>query len=865
MKKAIILVLIIAAVFAITFLDSPTEVVAPLPTEVSPERDSLRKKYHRYAENLNHPKDLIHINPENNKCLNCHKDIEPIRVASSGMMQDIYKFAASAGFPDNDCIVCHGGNPEAETFDLAHEGTIESFEKGLGPKNFYPDPGSPFINEHTCGICHQDQVKTQFTSLMYTEAGKIQGTTWGFGAIQGYEHNVANTHVQEVVVHERLGTDIYKQYMAKLKLAEPQIFPGEMTALPEAPTAEEVNENPQLSVYTYLRMECQRCHTGVKGRFKEGDFRGMGCSSCHSPYSNKGYYEGDDKAISKDEVGHMLVHSMQSTRDAEVTVNGKTYSGIPIKTCQSCHNRGRRIGVSYEGLMETSYQSPFMGDGDEPSKIHTKSYMHLAPDVHMLKGMVCQDCHTSGDAHSYGDLSGAIQGAVEIECEDCHGTPTKYPWELPIGHGDEIAGPVPAEGPGRGISDTLLPHQLYGAVNPVEDGYLISARGNPMGNVVRKGNKVVLHSASGKDLDLKPLKYLVDHDELSREAKVAKIQTHIHMEKMECYSCHATWAPQCYGCHINIDYTKNDGKPDWVQLAGIVDEHGLTPDGVYDGFRGLNLGEDSDLSKEEIAVIKGFMITGEVSEQRSYLRWEDPPLVINGDHRFSPAIPGCQTTVTVKGADGKMKLLNHIFRVPSHLGEGGGEKGQLAIDMSPLQPHTIQKKARSCESCHTNPKTFGYGINSGDLYAAPDSSYVADHPLASNVDTQFNAIPNLQMDWSRFLDEDGNQLQTVGHHFSGSRPLNKSELRRLDRRGVCASCHATLPDADLATSLLDHVATYAEVEIDNEFHQSILAKSTRVTAWVQVLGALLGFVFVVWGGFRLLKWRKMKKGGKGRS
>jgi len=181
--------------------------------------------------------------------------------------------------------------------------------------------------------------------------------------------------------------------------------------------------------------------------------------------------------------------------------------------------------------------------------------------------------------------------------------------------------------------------------------------------------------------------------------------------------------------------------------------------------------------------------------------------------------------------------------------------------MSPLQPHTIQKKARSCESCHTNPKTFGYGINSGDLYAAPDSSYVADHPLASNVDTQFNAIPNLTMDWSRFLDEDGNQLQTVGHHFSGSRPLNKSELQRLDRRGVCASCHSTLPDADLATSLLDHVATYADIQIDNEFHQSILAKSTRVTAWVQVLGALFAFLLVIWGGLKLFKRRKIKKKG----
>ena len=248
-----------------------------------------------------------------------------------------------------------------------------------------------------------------------------------------------------------------------------------------------------------------------------------------------------------------------------------------------------------------------------------------------------------------------------------------------------------------------------------------------------------------------------------------------------------------------------------------------------------------------------FRIDGEVSEQRSYLRWEDPPLVINGDHRFSPAIPGCQTTVTVKGADGKVKLLNHIFKVPH--AEGAGEEGQLAIDMSPLQPHTIQTKARSCESCHANPKTLGYGINGGDLYAAPDSSYVADHPLASRVDTQFNAIPNLGMDWSRFLDEDGRQLQTVGHHFSGSRPLNKEELKKLDRRGVCASCHATLPDGDLAVSLLDHVAEYADVEIDNAYHQSLLSKTTHLAAWTQVLGAVLVFLL---GLFGLWKWRKKR-------
>jgi len=133
---------------------------------------------------------------------------------------------------------------------------------------------------------------------------------------------------------------------------------------------------------------------------------------------------------------------------------------------------------------------------------------------------------------------------------------------------------------------------------------------------------------------------------------------------------------------------------------------------------------------------------------------------------------------------------------------------------------------------------------------------VADHPLASNVDTMFNAIANLKMDWSRFLDEDGNQLQTVGHHFSGSRPLNKEELKHLDRRGVCSSCHSQLPDADLATSLLDHVAQYADVEIDNKYHQSLLMKSTRLAAWVQVLGGILLCLVIFWG---VRRYRKRKK------
>lgn len=807
-------------------------------TDITPEYSHLAQQ-----EDSAH---YLFPNIKNNNCLACHNGIEHIRDPKSGMMQEIYKLANKAGFNDNECIVCHGGSPTASDKKIAHIGSIEYFKQNNGPVQFYPDPASVWINKYTCGICHQEQVSTQFTSLMFTEAGKIQGTTWGFGGLQGYNHDVANVAVKELDLHERLGSDTYKKYIEELKNAEPQVYPKEMKGLPNAPTPEEIEKNPALSVYSYLRADCQRCHTGVKGHNADGDYRGTGCGSCHIPYSNKGLYEGNDTTFNKSRKGKLLVHSIQSTRDSKVTVHGKSYTGIPTKTCTSCHNRGRRIGVSYEGLMETSYSSPFMSNGDNQKKIHKKNYIHLQSDVHLRKGMLCQDCHTSGDIHSLGDLMGSIQAAVEIECQDCHGTPDKFPWELPIGYGDEITSTSPKQGKGRGVSQIIPDYLKKGSIDCKKEGYLITSRGNPMPHIVKNGDSITLYSAGGKDITLNPLKKLTLKNMLSHKAKVSMTQVKSHIDKMECYSCHATWAPQCYGCHINIDYSNPKLRIDWVKIAENPLPNGKTVDA---------------LSEKEIKNIRDYLITGDISEQRSYLRWEDPPLVINGEHRVSPAIPGCQTTVSVKDKNGNIKLLNHIFKIP-HV-EGGGKDGQLAIDISPLNPHTVQLEARNCESCHNNSKAMGYGIGGGKLYYRPDTNFVMDlldafgNPIAQQVDTQFNAIPNLKMDWSRFIDEDNNQLQTVGHHFSGSRPLNKSELEKLDRRGVCISCHKTVPDKDLASNLLSHVAKYAGVEIDNDEHSSILNKSIRISAWIQVLLPILIFIgiFIFW-------WRRKKNNSR---
>ena len=764
-----------------------------------------------------------------------------MREIHSGMMQEILEVAENSGNSGNDCIVCHGGNPEATTKSKAHKGSIEFFLNGKGPKNYYPDPGSPWINDHTCGTCHEEQVRTQFTSLMFTEAGKIQGTLWGFGQADGYKHEVGNYDVQELKVHETLGTDIYKEYMRKLKGNEPNVYPSKMHKLPPAPTAAEVDENPELAVYTYIRQECNRCHTGSGGRQKRGDFRGLGCTSCHIAYSNEGYYEGDDKVINKDEPGHILVHSMQSSRKCKVKVNNKEYSGIPVETCTTCHNRGKRIGTSYQGIMETSYSSPFMGDGREQQKLHTKKYLQLHQDIHMQKGMLCQDCHTSNDVHSDGNLSGTTLAPVEIECQDCHGTIEKFPWELPLGYSDEVFGDKPATGEARGLSKELQEYLKMGTVYDPLDGYLISARGNPIPNIMKAGDSIILHTAGGKDLTLKPLKRIYEDGELSPKGEVAMVTIGKHLDNLECYTCHADWAPQCYGCHIKVDFTQPcKKKPDWVAMGQAHDEQGLTADAR---------GE-----------LDQYLIDGEVTEQRSYLRWENPPLAINGEHRISPAIPGCQTTVTVIGQNGKPLLENHIFKIPNV--EGAGEEGQLGIDISPVQPHTISKAGRECESCHTNPVSMGYGIDAGKTFADPSKQYYVDlmdadgNVLTKRAHEQINAIPNLKMDWSRFVDEDGKQLQTVGHHFQGSRPLNNEERAALDRRGVCMSCHIDIPDGDIAIDLISHVKEVKGEKYDTEGHNNLINKIIRTAAWAQVSLAVIVFLLIVWFFLRKRKNRR---------
>jgi hypothetical protein len=257
-------------------------------------------------------------------------------------------------------------------------------------------------------------------------------------------------------------------------------------------------------------------------------------------------------------------------------------------------------------------------------------------------------------------------------------------------------------------------------------------------------------------------------------------------------------------------------------------------------------------------------VPGTVSEQRSYLRWEEPMLGVNGEGRITPLAPGCQPSVTVIGKDGEDILRNHIFRTTAG-SEGGGDEGQLAIDMSPTQPHT-NGRPRSCASCHGSEKAMGHGIGGGRINRPWDKPTVVElmtvdrEILPKNYRTQIESIAGLEADWSRIVTEEGKQLQTVGHHLTGSRPLNNEERAMLDRRGVCVACHQEIPTESLAVSFLHHVAkATGQLPETAQEHNSLLHKMLLFAAWGQTLPAVLGPLAVAGGAVWLIRRRRRRR------
>jgi hypothetical protein len=193
----------------------------------------------------------------------------------------------------------------------------------------------------------------------------------------------------------------------------------------------------------------------------------------------------------------------------------------------------------------------FAGDGKPlPGKaVHLK-------DIHAERGMHCVDCHFTQDVHGNTKLYAEYQAAIEIQCEDCHGsaaaeanlkptgpaspernrnssvqefstgeftkmsrTRNKTPWGQPRFYKKD----------GEIKQRSMLYEDKEWTVPQVKDSKSEKAR---LAHFLRKG---------GRTADSAPSRL----DELAHD-------TGAHGDKggMTCYSCHTSWITSCFGCHL---------------------------------------------------------------------------------------------------------------------------------------------------------------------------------------------------------------------------------------------------------------------------------------------------------------------------
>ena len=482
-------------------------------------------------------------------CVSCHRGIEDI--IGGDMLEDIEDRAEDYDDPYG-CVICHGGNILGLTPDEAHRGAPAELTEQGGPNGFYPDPGALEVAHRSCGQCHDQYAERVRKSAMVTEAGRHRALSQLWGLPPGEKSIVFGNFAieDEDGAEPVVGTKAYLAYMAALVEKVPNLFVKNLQPLPDG-NYQALADKLGVASVTNGETSCVNCHLGAEPRERSGEWRGQGCSACHVPYSRDGRYEGGDIAIDKQQTGRPRVHRIQSGQSATVTIGDESYSGIPLETCLSCHERGRRTpGTEVKsGRTSSRRKSPeataVNADGAPDSE-------YLA-DVHHQQessrenpagGMLCQDCHTSIDAHGDGNIPTHKLAQVEIECQDCHGLPTVLPWDLPLGTGEEYGRRLQREP--RGIAEELPRFMRKGFVHEPEDGYLLTARGNPYGNVVRRGKQVILHSATGREYEVPVLKLISDAGtHKSRAAKRHMGGFAVHTRAMECYGCHANFVPVC--------------------------------------------------------------------------------------------------------------------------------------------------------------------------------------------------------------------------------------------------------------------------------------------------------------------------------
>ncbi|MGB6496170.1 MAG: hypothetical protein WBF09_04175 [Candidatus Acidiferrum sp.] len=176
--------------------------------------------------------------------------------------------------------------------------------------------------------------------------------------------------------------------------------------------------------------------------------------------------------------------------------------------------------------------------------------VHLA-DIHLEKGMQCNDCHFAQDNHGNGKIYGEPRAAVEIDCIDCHGTIRNKATLI-------TSGPAAPAG-GRHLDALRTPWGLK-RFEWRDDGVLIQrsmSEENKQWEIVQTLDSV---TPGNVHFSMKSFRAKLMTKDGTVATQMPQDDEHLaHANSsMTCYSCHTSWTPTCFGCHLQMTANARD-------------------------------------------------------------------------------------------------------------------------------------------------------------------------------------------------------------------------------------------------------------------------------------------------------------------
>jgi hypothetical protein len=538
-------------------------------------------------------------------------------LACHNRLEDVTQHMFGGGL---DCTFCHGGDPDLTTIEahvepngnVVYNQTVPPLDDDLAYQRFV-NPSNLRVVDQTCGWCHPDALETIFKSMMATAAGHYAGGL--------YQNDVVDTK-----------TPIYGTFAISDDDGTVPVEKGAVHSLLDLIVYS--GGDPSL-VSTHFAavpsQACARCHLWSRGKGyrgavgAEGTYRADGCAACHMHYGNDGLSRSADASINHDEGGHPQFHIV--TRD------------VTTEQCNHCHHRGARIGLNFTGRAQMPPRLPsgpgVAGTTDERfnGNYHYTVADTNPEDVHGAQGLHCIDCHVKSEIMGDGNIYGHMDQATKIECRTCHGLPDAPPTLLDNDGQDLLNVILNTKG------EYWLTSKVTGAEHAVTTVMDVVAS-NPAAACAMNGNH--LGESGG----------------------------------LECYACHSSWVPNCFGCHFERD----------------------------EQFPGLNL------------MTRRLEMGRARTNNKIFESLRHFAIGPNSEGRVAPYLVACQPIADVTSRTGE-KLLDFVMPETTN--------GRSGLAHNPVQPHTVRGagEVRGCAECHRSPPTLGMG--SGNYAVARNRVYTA--------------------------------------------------------------------------------------------------------------------------------------------